>query len=218
MLASPRGTRPRRRCHACGVTSTPSVEWDDLLPHYAQLIALAGRHAPTPADAEDAVHDAFLHARALEGASPENLGGWLNITTRRLCVDAHRRVQSQTRVAIRLAGRSEAAAPADEAVCARSEAEWVAGHLPALPPRQRQALQLRADGRAPGEIAATMGISVKTVESLLGRARTAMRAVAAAARPQWQAGTRARGAPDPRPPVPAARLEHRGSRAGGSTA
>jgi len=57
----------------------------------------------------------------------------------------------------------------------------VAGHLPALRPRQRQGLRLRADGRAPGEIAATMGVSDKTAEGLLGRARTAMRAVAVAA-------------------------------------
>jgi RNA polymerase sigma-70 factor (ECF subfamily) len=56
--------------------------------------------------------------------------------------------------------------------------ERIAGHIAALPPRQREALTLCAfEGLGNKEAAVAMSISVHALEGLLGRARRSLKAV-----------------------------------------
>ncbi len=148
--------------------------WQALLPHRAALLRLARARVPA-ADAEDVVAEALLRTVGKD-VEASQVGAYLNVVVRNLCTDllrdqamgAHRQAYS-----VRHGGPEPAA---DEAVCDRAEAQWLAGQVAALPARQQQALALRARGLTLEVVARELGASYKTTESLLSRARAAARA------------------------------------------
>ncbi|MFI1937194.1 RNA polymerase sigma factor [Streptomyces purpureus] len=66
-------------------------------------------------------------------------------------------------------------APVDELVCDRAEAKWLAVRSGELPARQAEALWLKSEDLDVGQVARKMGLSYRTVESLLARARRTLR-------------------------------------------
>lgn len=150
--------------------------WDLVVPHRDRLLAIAKRLVRDPGDAEDCVQEAMARCVSFERLDEDNVVGFLVTTTRRLCIDHHRRNAHDGRVAARLTGMDRGDASPEDAVCDRAEAEWVAARLADLPGRQRDAVLARADGQSPAEIAATLSVSYKTVETLLYRVRVRVRA------------------------------------------
>jgi RNA polymerase sigma factor (sigma-70 family) len=149
--------------------------WQRLWSHREELLKVARRRSASIEDAEDAVHEAMLRAAEHADLDDARLGGWLTTVTMRLCADRHRQVRRDVAVHSRTAVAPSAPVPVDEVVCDRAEAEWLADRSKELPARQAKALRLKSDGRDVDQIAREMGLSYEATESLLARARRALR-------------------------------------------
>ncbi|MGV9567605.1 sigma factor-like helix-turn-helix DNA-binding protein, partial [Streptomyces sp. NPDC003480] len=101
---------------------------------------------------------------------------WLTTVTMRLCVDRYRQVNREAEVGSRPTLLAPGPVPVEEAVCDRAEAKWLAVRSGELPARQAEALRLKSEDLDVSQVAVRMGLSYRTVESLLARARRTLRA------------------------------------------
>ncbi len=131
-------------------------------------------------DAEDVVQETFLalHRHLLRDGDRSNLRGWVFRVTRNLALK--RRARRRQSAPVGLAGgvvedRVDPASNPEEQLLAGQRQSHLQAVLRALPDRDRQCLQLRAEGLRYREIAAVLGVSVGTVASSLTRAVTRMR-------------------------------------------
>ena len=149
--------------------------WERMWSHREQLLKVARRRSMSPEDAEDAVHEAMLRAAERPDLDDERLGGWLTTVTMRLCVDRYRQVNREVEVHRSPTLTAPGPVPVEEAVCDRAEARWLAVRSGELPGRQAEALRLKSEDLDVGQVAVRMGLSYRTVESLLARARRTLR-------------------------------------------
>ncbi|WP_073755035.1 RNA polymerase sigma factor [Streptomyces sp. CB03234] len=149
--------------------------WQRAWSHREQLLKVARRRSMSQEDAEDAVHEAMLRAAEQPHLDDERLGAWLTTVTMRLCVDRHRQVRREADPGRAAALVPPGPAPVDEVVCDRAEATWLARRSGELPARQAEALWLKSEDLDVGQVARKMGLSYRTVESLLARARRTLR-------------------------------------------
>ncbi|MFD4974176.1 sigma-70 family RNA polymerase sigma factor [Streptomyces sp. NPDC058424] len=150
--------------------------WQRMWSHREQLLKVARRRSMSQEDAEDAVHEAMLRAAERPDLDDERLGAWLTTVTMRLCVDRYRQVNREAEVGRRPTLVAPGPVPVEEAVCDRAEAKWLAVRSGELPARQAEALRLRSEDLDVSQVAVRMGLSYRTVESLLARARRTLRA------------------------------------------
>ncbi|NUK09071.1 sigma-70 family RNA polymerase sigma factor [Streptomyces lunaelactis] len=149
--------------------------WQRAWAHREQLLKVARRRSMSLEDAEDAVHEAMLRAAENPHLDEERLGAWLTTVTMRLCVDRYRQVNRETEVRSSPRLLAPVPVPVEEAVCDRAEAKWLARRSGELPARQAEALWLKAEDLDVDQVATKMGLSYRTVESLLARARRTLR-------------------------------------------
>ncbi|MET7688360.1 sigma-70 family RNA polymerase sigma factor [Streptomyces sp. NPDC005483] len=149
--------------------------WQRMWSHREQLLKVARRRSMSPEDAEDAVHEAMLRAAERPDLDDERLGAWLTTVTMRLCVDRYRQVNREAEVRSSPTLVAPGPVPVEEAVCDRAEAKWLAVRSGELPARQAEALRLKSEDLDVGQVAVRMGLSYRTVESLLARARRTLR-------------------------------------------
>ncbi|MGW3094461.1 sigma-70 family RNA polymerase sigma factor [Streptomyces sp. NPDC001102] len=149
--------------------------WRRMWSHREQLLKVARRRSMSQEDAEDAVHDAMLRAAERPDLDEERLGAWLTTVTMRLCVDRYRQVNREAEVRVSPRSIAPGPVPVEEAVCDRAEAKWLAVRSAELPARQAEALWLKSEDLDVGQVAVKMGLSYRTVESLLARARRTLR-------------------------------------------
>ncbi|MGW6400704.1 sigma-70 family RNA polymerase sigma factor [Streptomyces sp. NPDC055134] len=159
--------------------------WPRIWSHRDQLLEVARRRSMSAEDAEDAVHEAMLGAVERPGLDDERLGDWLRSVTERLCADRHQQVRREAEAGRRALAAAAGAAPLDEVVCDREEARWLARRSGGLPAHQAEALRLRAEDLDVGQVARQMGLSYRTVESLLARARRTLRHALAGTLAVW---------------------------------
>ncbi|MEV7687065.1 RNA polymerase sigma factor [Streptomyces bungoensis] len=157
-------------------TAAADERWQRMWSHREHLLKVARRRSMSREDAEDAVHEAMLRAAERPDLDDERLGAWLTTVTMRLCVDRHRQVNREAEVGSRPTLVAPGPVPVEEAVCDRAEAKWLAVRSGELPARQAEALRLRSEDLDVGQVAVRMGLSYRTVESLLARARRTLRA------------------------------------------
>ncbi|MFF8392783.1 sigma-70 family RNA polymerase sigma factor [Streptomyces sp. NPDC016172] len=150
--------------------------WQRMWSHREQLLKVARRRSMSLEDAEDAVHEAMLRAAERPDLDDERLGAWLTTVTMRLCVDRYRQVNREAEVRTSPTLVAPGPVPVDEVVCDRAEARWLAVRSGDLPARQAEALRLKSEDLDVGQVAVRMGLSYRTVESLLARARRTLRA------------------------------------------
>jgi RNA polymerase sigma factor (sigma-70 family) len=146
-----------------------------LWSHREHLLKVARRRSMSLEDAEDAVHEALLRGVENPHLDDERIGAWLTTVVVRLCADRYRQVDREARAGSRGALAAPEPVPIDEVVCDRAEASWLAGRSAELPARQAQALRLKSEDLEVGQVAQKMGLSYRTVESLLARARRTLR-------------------------------------------
>ncbi|MFD9206549.1 sigma-70 family RNA polymerase sigma factor [Streptomyces sioyaensis] len=158
------------RPHGCS-----DERWQRMWSHREHLLRVARRRSMSVEDAEDAVHEAMVRAMENPHVEDERLGAWLTTVTMRLCVDRYRQVRREAEVGTRSTLTPHPIAPVDEVVCDRAEAKWLANRSGELPARQAEALRLKSEDLDVGQVARKMGLSYRTVESLLARARRSMR-------------------------------------------
>ncbi|MEU2272370.1 sigma-70 family RNA polymerase sigma factor [Streptomyces olindensis] len=150
--------------------------WERMWSHREQLLKVARRRSMSQEDAEDAVHEAMLRAAERPDLDDERLGAWLTTVTMRLCVDRYRQVNREAEVRTSPTLVAPGPVPVEEVVCDRAEARWLAVRSGELPARQAEALRLKSEDLDVGQVAVRMGLSYRTVESLLARARRTLRA------------------------------------------
>jgi RNA polymerase sigma factor (sigma-70 family) len=157
-------------------TRAADERWQRMWSHREQLLRVARRRSMSREDAEDAVHEAMLRAAERPDLDDERLAAWLTTVTMRLCVDRYRQVNREAEVRTSPTLVAPGPVPVDEAVCDRAEAKWLAVRSGELPARQAEALRLKSEDLDVSQVAVEMGLSYRTVESLLARARRTLRA------------------------------------------
>ena len=141
--------------------------------HYAPLVLLAESMLRSRAAAEDVVQEVMLELwrRRAELQIQESFRAYLVRSTRNRALNQIRHANVQRRAEPELA-REEAVAPTGASVLVAGELrEAIAAAVAELPPACREVFVLsRTQGLRYVEIASTLGISVKTVESQMGKA------------------------------------------------
>ncbi|GAA3436869.1 RNA polymerase sigma factor [Kutzneria kofuensis] len=147
-------------------------EYGAVRAHALRLCLAAGA---TVEEAEDCVHEALVEL--LEVDDPESVrapAGWVATVSRRRLIDQVRRRSRE-----RVAGQREptAIAPVDPAdlVADRDLARWLVRSIADLPPTTRQVCAAIGDGMSEAEVAQSLGLTARAVESHLTRARRRLR-------------------------------------------
>lgn len=150
--------------------------------HQGSALAYAAALLDDPADAEDAVQDAFVRAyRSLDGLEPGSaFGGWFRTILRNECLDRLRSARRWRERSWPEEGPEPASRSADGP--ARMERRELAGEirsaLAALDPAHRAVLVLRElDGLSYAEIARELEISEGTVASRLHHGRSRLKGI-----------------------------------------
>jgi RNA polymerase sigma-70 factor (ECF subfamily) len=159
----------------------PEAQFDALVrAHYAKLCGFAYRFVESEAIAEDLVQDVFAAMWERRAAwTPNDPAAFLYRAVRNRAVSHHRRERVRLRWTASIPADVAAPSVAEEydlRECARA----VATAIRALPERCRLVYHLsREDGLSYAEIAAALGVSIKTVETQMGRALRSLRRAAA---------------------------------------
>ncbi|MCP1471888.1 RNA polymerase sigma-70 factor (ECF subfamily) [Sphingobium sp. OAS761] len=151
-------------------------------PHAPRLLALARRMLSSPSEAEEAVQNAlasvWINRRRLDEGRP--VGGYLTTTTLNKCRDRLRRRKAANFLGFgrgleEITASDDSPGPEDAALD-RRELARVQSEIERLPVRLREALVLVAiDGRSQSEAAELLGVSEKTIETRIYRARNRLR-------------------------------------------
>jgi RNA polymerase sigma-70 factor (ECF subfamily) len=159
--------------------------------HLTRASRLAVRMVGNASDAEEIVQEAFLRAwlkapewkaRAETPDAGASFFTWLAHVIVNFSLDRKRRRQTAPLEAAHEV--ADTAPSAVEMLAARETAARVATAVAALPERQRAALVMcHFEGMSNGEAATALGLSVGAIESLLVRARRALRGALAAFEP-----------------------------------
>ncbi|HLI58156.1 MAG TPA: sigma-70 family RNA polymerase sigma factor [Solirubrobacteraceae bacterium] len=164
-----------------------------------RLRRLAARMLGSPADAEDAVQEAWLRLSRTDGADIVDLHAWLTTVTSRVCLDMLRARRSRGEVPIEidldelLAGASSRSTltPEDEALLANGVGVALHVVMDTLTPAERVAFVLHDIFDLPfAQVAEVLGRSVPAVKMLASRGRGRVRLVperAADGRPEDRA-------------------------------
>jgi RNA polymerase sigma-70 factor (ECF subfamily) len=158
--------------------------------HGARVHRLAARVLGNTEDAKDAAQDVFVAVfRTAASYRPEaRFSTWLHRVTVNRCLGELESRRTRQRVLADLAGPAQellpehggpssdsAADPADEQLERRERLRRLETAFRSLPPRQQLAVALqRFEGLGYAEVAAALGCSVGSVESLLSRAKVAL--------------------------------------------
>lgn len=179
----------------------------------ALLVARLRSMGATPADAEDSVQEALavLWTRMANNHPLEHPLAWLTIVARNKYVDLLRRRAREAAVGLCPDDVVDRTAPGpEEQVVARTHAIWLVDRLRGLPLVTQEVCQRTGGDGHTSDTAAALGLSSRSVESHLTRARrllriqsalgwaTVLAAVASVWRrtstPRWSAVTSAAGA------------------------
>jgi RNA polymerase sigma-70 factor (ECF subfamily) len=145
---------------------------------YAPLVRLADALLHDRGAAEEVVQDVMLELwRRRESLDPAGTPqAYLFRSTRNRALNQlrHRRVQARTEP--QLVAEAPASPRADLGLGADELERTIRDAVESLPPRCREVFELsRVHGLKYGEIAATLGVSVKAVEAQMGRALRTLR-------------------------------------------
>lgn len=145
--------------------------------HYAGLVGVAERMVREREAAEEVVQDVFLEIwrRRDTLVIEETLRAYLYRATRNRALNRIRRQQLE-RKSQHLLEATSSVAPTSEGAAEREIDDAVREAVASLPDRCREVFELsRGSGLKYTEIAAAMGISVKTVEAQMGKALRLLR-------------------------------------------
>lgn len=148
--------------------------------HYQGLVGFVRRYVKTTEIAEELVQDLFLKLWSRRGSLGEidSLKTYLFRAARNTALNhlRRRKLEQEWVEKEQGAGSEEPGQEGDEPVTESELAAAVRAAVDRLPPRCREVFMLSRDsGLTYGEIAKALGISIKTVETQMGRALKALR-------------------------------------------
>ncbi|WP_346135160.1 sigma-70 family RNA polymerase sigma factor [Lentzea roselyniae] len=166
-----------------------AMDAGDLVRAVDRVVRRCQRAGLSPAEAEDCVHEALL---AMLTRYPEQVGdcddapieqveAWLGVTAHRKLVDHLRRSQRERNALARLHAAAPPAPDPSEVVAEQALAIWLIKALRELPATTQQVCRLVAEGVSTEETAARLGLTCRSVQSHLTRARRLLRHLAAGA-------------------------------------
>lgn len=168
--------------------------------HFPRLTAYAYRYLKTLDAAEDVVHEVFASLWCLDRRLDEirDLSAYLSRAVRNRTLNQLRRRRAEEHHRLLAWSLVERGEPASAALELDELARAIEMAIDALPSRTREVFLLsREQGLTYREIAEFLGISVKTVETLMGRALRAMRRRVGAAEPGRSPARVAAANPEP---------------------
>jgi len=141
---------------------------------------VVGRHVAAGVDraeAQDCVQDAVVALLATAGGHRlVSAEAWLTVASRRRLVDHARRARRERAALARVpAPVTDLARDPGETVADRALAQWLAHELAALPLTTRMVCALLTSGMTHRQTAAELGLTVRSVESHVRRARHCLR-------------------------------------------
>ena len=147
--------------------------FSELFRRHYPSVRLACARRLGAVEADEVAQAAFVRAleRIHQCRGERRFGAWVHVIARYLCID-HQRAQARVvpHEAPLSDDHSDGTRPEDR-LLEREQHDRVHRAIAELPERQRRAVTARALGLRPGEIAATLGLSIGAVDSLLLRAR-----------------------------------------------
>jgi RNA polymerase sigma-70 factor (ECF subfamily) len=155
--------------------------------HYASLVGFAQGLLRDRATAEDVAQEVMLELwrRRGELAIQESLRAYLLRATRNRALNQLRHANVQRRAEPYLKGQESVSATGASEIVAGELQTAIAAAIAELPPGCREVFSMsRQQGLRYAEIATTLGISVKTVESQMGKALRHLRTRLAAWLPE----------------------------------
>ncbi|MHB8661363.1 MAG: RNA polymerase sigma factor [Acidimicrobiales bacterium] len=161
--------------------------------HYPTVRRVCARRFGSISEADEVAQAAFVRAfeRLHQCEGERRFGAWVQVIAYNLGADA-RRASARSTIVDEPAMADAVLGPnhcEDHVLRAERVAE-VRELLDRLPPRQREVIIARdLEGRRPGEIAASLGLSLGAVDSLLLRARRRMAVVWSSTVPEQGAAT-----------------------------
>jgi RNA polymerase sigma factor (sigma-70 family) len=158
------------------VSSTSTMRsdvWSILVRERPRLIRLLTARGETLSDAEDFVQEAFVRLARFSRIDLARLSGLATVATLRIAWETHRREARRHLLHSRL--RHVGDESPEELATLRGEAACVLTAAAELPHRERVILQMLLAGVPLKEAAERLGVTYKSAESALGRARVKVR-------------------------------------------
>ena len=153
--------------------------------HRPHLHAVAWRMLGSPADADDAVQEAWLRLSRVDSSAVDNLGGWLTTVVSRICLDMLRARSSRREDALaEVADSPSDASPESDALVSEAVGVALQAVLDSLAPAERVAFVLHdLFGVAFDEVAELLDRSPAAARQLASRARRRVRGTSPSAAP-----------------------------------
>lgn len=157
---------------------------DDLAQVVRQTVRQCQRAGFSRADAEDCVQDALLALLRRQADEPDAepivlVQRWPAVTAHRRLIDQARRTGRERQALARLQARTPPSADPGETVSDRELATWLLDALERLPEATQQVCRAVATGASVDETALRLGLTRRSVQSHLTRARRLLRYLAA---------------------------------------
>ena len=166
------GEGPRGSLETCTSTLSPEV-WTALATDRPRLIRLLRSRGESPSDAEDFVQETFIRVARLPRIDLARLSGLATVVAVRIAWETHRREARREQLLSRfLTGSSPSP---EELASLRGDTARALAIAAELPGRERVILQMCIAGVPLKEAAQRLGVSYKSAESALGRARLKLR-------------------------------------------
>jgi RNA polymerase sigma factor (sigma-70 family) len=148
--------------------------WSALVDNRERAMRVALARCGSRDEVDDCVQEAMTRVAGMPDVDVARVGQLLTAVVSNLAVDAHRTRSRASRNMHRVVPPPPPGP--DEAVCDIAEARWLWEQRATLDDRDRRVLDLRLAERSVGEAARELGITYKSAEHALARARGCLKA------------------------------------------